>query len=155
MTNAGVLTCSPSNTALALEQFPDDGYYVRTAPSDRLQGVALSEVIAEGGYRTIALMSPNDDYGRGMADVLVDQLKIQGIRVTINYLYDPNGTNFAPDVRKVLETNAKPIAVIGLPRHRKLILRKLVDPAPAPTACRRSSPTFMVTNLYQASTRRV
>ena len=41
VTNAGVLTCSPSNTALALEQFPDDGYYVRTAPSDRLQGVAL------------------------------------------------------------------------------------------------------------------
>ena len=70
-------TCSPSNTALALEQFPDDGYYVRTAPSDRLQGVALAEVIAEGGYRTVALMSPNDDYGRGMADVLVDQLPRQ------------------------------------------------------------------------------
>ena len=58
ITGAGVLDCSPSSTALALEQFPDDGYYVRTAPSDRLQGVALAEVIAEGGYRTVALDEP-------------------------------------------------------------------------------------------------
>ena len=66
---------------LALEQFPDDGYYVRSAPSDRLQGVVLAEVIAEGGYQTVALMSPNDDYGRGLSDVLVDQLRVNGIRV--------------------------------------------------------------------------
>ena len=150
-TSAGVLTCSPSNTALALEQFPDDGYYVRTAPSDRLQGVALAEVIAEGGYRTIALMSPNDDYGRGLADVLVDQLRVQGIRVTISYLYDPSGTNFAPDVRKVLETNPESIAVIGLPDTAGLILRKLIDLGAGPDRM----PTFVtdglrVTNLYQS-----
>ena len=70
-------------------------------------------MIAEGGYQTVALMSPNDDYGRGLADVLVDQLRENGIRVTISYLYDPNGTNFAPDVRQVLETDPESIAVIG------------------------------------------
>jgi branched-chain amino acid transport system substrate-binding protein len=149
-TAGGVLTCSPSNTALALEQFPDDGYYVRSAPSDRLQGVALAEVIAEGGYQTVALMSPNDDYGRGLSDVLVDQLRVNGIRVTINYAYDPNGTNFAPDVRRVLETDPEAIAVIGLPDTAGLVLRKLIDLGAGPDRL----PTFVtdglrVPNLYQ------
>ncbi len=150
ITDASVLACSPSNTALALERFPDNGYYVRTAPSDRLQGVALAEVIAEGGYRTVALMSPNDDYGRGMADVLVEQLRINGIRVTINYAYDSNGTNFAPDVRQVLETDPEAIAVIGLPDTGGLVLRKLIDLGAGPDRM----PTFVpdglrVANLYQ------
>ena len=150
ITGAGVLDCSPSSTALALEQFPDDGYYVRTAPSDRLQGVALAEVIAEGGYRTVALMSPNDDYGQGMADVLVDELRENGIRVTISYAYDPSGTNFAPDVRQVLETDPEAIAVIGLPDTAGLILRKLIDLGAGPDRL----PTFVpdglrVSNLYQ------
>ena len=149
-TAGGVLTCSPSNTALALEQFPDDGYYVRTAPSDRLQGVALAEVIAEGGYQTVALMSPNDDYGRGLADVLVDQLRLNGIRVTVSYAYDPNGTNFAPDVRQVLETDPESIAVIGLPDTAGQVLRKLIDLGAGPDRL----PTFVtdglrVPNLYQ------
>jgi branched-chain amino acid transport system substrate-binding protein len=149
-TAGGVLTCSPSNTALALEQFPDDGYYVRTAPSDRLQGVALAEVIAEGGYQTVALMSPNDDYGRGLADVLVDQLRLNGIRVTVSYAYDPNGTNFAPDVRQVLETDPESIAVIGLPDTAGQVLRKLIDLGAGPDRL----PTFVtdglrVANLYQ------
>ena len=150
ITGAGVLDCSPSSTALALEQFPDDGYYVRTAPSDRLQGVALAEVIAEGGYRTVALMSPNDDYGQGMADVLVDELRENGIRVTISYAYDASGTNFAPDVRQVLETDPEAIAVIGLPDTAGLVLRKLIDLGAGPDQL----PTFVpdglrVANLYQ------
>ncbi len=150
ITEAGVLACSPSNTALALEQFPDDGYYVRTAPSDRLQGVALAEVIAEGGYRTVALMSPNDDYGRGFADVLIDQLRANGIQVTISFAYDPNGTNFAPDVRRVLETDPEAIAVIGLPDTGGLVLRKLIDLGAGPDRL----PTFVpdglrVPSLYQ------
>jgi ABC-type branched-subunit amino acid transport system substrate-binding protein len=150
ITGAGVLACSPSNTALALEQFPDDGYYVRTAPSDRLQAAALAEVIAEGGYRTVALMSPNDDYGRGFADVLIDQLRANGIQVTISFAYDPNGTNFAPDVRRVLETDPEAIAVIGLPDTGGLVLRKLIDLGAGPDRL----PTFVpdglrVPNLYQ------
>jgi branched-chain amino acid transport system substrate-binding protein len=151
ITGAGVLDCSPSSTALALEQFPDDGYYVRTAPSDRLQGVALGEVIAEGGYRTVAIMSPNDDYGQGMAEVLVDEMRVNGIRVTISYLYDANGTNFAPDVREVLETDPEAIAVVGLPDTGGLVLRKLVDLGAGPD----DLPTFVtdglrVSNLYQS-----
>ncbi|HTN78969.1 MAG TPA: ABC transporter substrate-binding protein [Acidimicrobiales bacterium] len=150
VTSAGVLACSPSNTAMALEQFPDNGYYVRSAPSDRLQAVALAEVIAEGGYQTVAIMSPNDDYGQSLADVLADELKVQGIRVTISYAYDPNGTNFAPDARKVLETDPEAIAVIGLPDTGGMVLRKLSDLGAGPDRM----PTFVtdglrVPNLYQ------
>ena len=95
-------------------------------------------------------MSPNDDYGRGLSDVLVDQLRVNGIRVTINYAYDPNGTNFAPDVRRVLETDPEAIAVIGLPDTAGLVLRKLIDLGAGPDRL----PTFVtdglrVPNLYQ------
>ena len=35
---AGILTCSPTATALALDDFPDRALFVRTAPSDSLRG---------------------------------------------------------------------------------------------------------------------
>ena len=115
-----------------------------------MQATALAEVIAEGGYRTVALMSPNDDYGRGFTDVLSDQLRANGIQVTISFAYDPNGTNFAPDVRRVLETDPEAIAVIGLPDTGGLVLRKLIDLGAGPDRL----PTFVpdglrVPNLYQ------
>ena len=38
----GVVTCSPMATALALDDFPDNGLFFRTAPSDSLQMAAIA-----------------------------------------------------------------------------------------------------------------
>ena len=39
---AGVVTCSPSATALALDDYPDNKLFFRTVPSDSLEMVAIA-----------------------------------------------------------------------------------------------------------------
>ena len=47
----GVVTCSPTATALALDDFPDNGFFFRTAPSDSLQMAAIARSVR--GHRRI------------------------------------------------------------------------------------------------------
>ena len=42
---AGILSCSPTATALALDAFPSDGLFFRTIPSDSLQAAAIARTV--------------------------------------------------------------------------------------------------------------
>ncbi len=46
---AGVTMISPANTSKTLSTYDDNGLYFRTAPSDILQALVLSEVITDDG----------------------------------------------------------------------------------------------------------
>lgn len=71
---ANVLTCSPSATALALDEFPDDGLFVRTAPSDSLQAVGITTLAEDTGGTSVAITWVDDMYGRPFADAVTDNL---------------------------------------------------------------------------------
>ena len=47
--SAGILTCSPTATALALDDFPDSDLFIRTAPSDSLQAAELAQEAEDTG----------------------------------------------------------------------------------------------------------
>ena len=49
ITSAGMLACSPTATALALDDFPDDGMFIRTVPSDSMQAAAIVQVAERDG----------------------------------------------------------------------------------------------------------
>ena len=70
--DTGVVTCSPTATALALDDFPDNGYFFRTVPSDSLQMVAIARRAERTGVPTVAVGYLDDQYGRGLVDELVD-----------------------------------------------------------------------------------
>lgn len=150
ITGAGVLDCSPANTALSLERFPDNGYYFRTPPSDRLEAMALAKVVVAGGYKRVALVSPADDYGRGMADLVAAELERDVVKVVIDQTYDPRGTSFDTEAENVAKADPDAIALIGLPDTGSLVLRSLNLARLSP----RTTPTFVsdgmhVPNLYQ------
>ena len=65
--SAGVVTCSPTATALALDDYPDNGLFFRTVPSDSLQMVAMARVAERTGSTSIAIGYLDDSYGRGLA----------------------------------------------------------------------------------------
>jgi len=64
---AGVVTCAPTTTALALDDFPDNGLFFRTAPSDSLQAQAIALLAEQTGASTVALAYLDDTYGRPLA----------------------------------------------------------------------------------------
>lgn len=70
-----VVTCSPTATALSLDDYPDNGYFFRTAPSDSLQMVAIARRAERTGVPSIAVGYLDDPYGRGLARALVDEVE--------------------------------------------------------------------------------
>lgn len=75
----GVVTCSPSATALALDNFPDNGMFYRTAPSDSMQMAAIARQVSGRGFTSITIAHLDDPYGRGLADSLTDEVADRGV----------------------------------------------------------------------------
>lgn len=71
----GVVTCSPSATALSLDRYPDNGFFFRTAPSDSLQMVAIAREVERTGAGSVAIGYLDDPYGRALAESLADEVK--------------------------------------------------------------------------------
>jgi branched-chain amino acid transport system substrate-binding protein len=110
-----VLACSPTNTAGSLSNVPDDGYYVRTAPPDSLEALALGRAIAETGGRSTAIIYIDDDYGRNLTDALAAELVRQGNDVVDREAVDPEVENYQPQLAAMLAKDPAAIAYIGVP----------------------------------------
>lgn len=67
LVSAGLLSCSPTATAIALDGFPDDRLFFRTVPSDSLQAVAIADVAERTGFQDVAVVYVDDAYGRPFA----------------------------------------------------------------------------------------
>jgi ABC-type branched-subunit amino acid transport system substrate-binding protein len=64
-----VVGCSPSSTALSVSNLEDDDYIFRTAPSDRLQGRVMAQVMSERlEASTVATLYVNNDYGQQLSN---------------------------------------------------------------------------------------
>jgi branched-chain amino acid transport system substrate-binding protein len=110
-----VVTCSPTATATALSNYPDEGYFFRTIASDALQAKALGEVIAGTGRRSTAIIASDDEYGRNMAQQLAATLQAEDTTVTSTTSYDATATDFSGVVEAALAGRPASVAVIGLP----------------------------------------
>jgi branched-chain amino acid transport system substrate-binding protein len=70
----GVVTCSPMATALALDDYPDNDFFFRTAPSDSLQMLTIARQAQGTGAQSVAVGYLDDPYGRGLVGSFEDAL---------------------------------------------------------------------------------
>lgn len=75
----GVVTCSPTATALALDEYPDNKLFFRTVPSDSLEMVAIERRVERTGVDTVAVGYLDDPYGRGLKDAFVQEIDERGL----------------------------------------------------------------------------
>lgn len=113
ITGAGVMQCSASNTAPTFTDYDDNGFYMRTAPSDALQGPVLAETIVNDGHMSVAIIARADDYGRGLADATAQALENAGASVEMNETYDPNATDFSSVVGQAVSAGADATVIIS------------------------------------------
>ena len=78
---AGILSCSPTATALALDAFPSDGLFFRTIPSDSLQAAAIARTVEQTGTDNAAVVYLDDAYGRPFAKEVEKDLRQRSIAV--------------------------------------------------------------------------
>jgi ABC-type branched-subunit amino acid transport system substrate-binding protein len=123
--SAGAVMFSPANTSDEFTCYKDKGMYFRTAPADKLQAQALSQVIAEGGVQRVSILAMNDPYGTGLAENTIADLEAAGIPSDQiqKIIYDPNAQSFNAEVDQVKNFNPDGIAVIGFEESAKIITR--------------------------------
>jgi branched-chain amino acid transport system substrate-binding protein len=86
--DADMISCSPTASTLALDEFPDGARFFRTIPSDSLQAVALAREVERSGARDAAIVHLDDDYGRPLARQASAALTAAGVAVMADLPFD-------------------------------------------------------------------
>lgn len=113
LTAAGVLTCSPTASALALDGFPDEGLFFRTMPSDSLQAEAMAQLASRTGARTAAIAFLDDAYGRPLAEATVDALARRGLSDVVQVPFASGDDTLVDDAGELNDSSPDVILIIA------------------------------------------
>jgi branched-chain amino acid transport system substrate-binding protein len=111
--DAGVLTCSPTASALALDDFPDNGLFIRTVPSDSLQAVALATLADDAGGARTALVYLDDPYGRPLAEHAQRALRAKGVSLATTAGFTAAEDSLGAAVDQLVATQPDVVIVIA------------------------------------------
>ena len=110
---AGVLTCGPTASALALDAFPDKGLFFRTVPSDSLQAQAIARVVESSGSSAAAVVYLDDNYGRPFAEATRAAIAHEGTTVTDFIGFTSGETSISQAVAAVVEARPQVVVVVA------------------------------------------
>ncbi len=144
--NAGLVECSPSNTASSFTTYPDKGLYFRTAPPDNLQAIALGNTIIGDGHSNVALIARADQYGKGLEDGVAKVLTDSGASIAAKVTYDPKATTFDAEVGKVKNSHPDAIVLVAFAEGAQ-VLKTMISAGIGP----KQMPIY-VTDGLQSST---
>lgn len=130
--DAQVVTCSPTAGSVALTRY-GNRYVLRTMPSDAMEGAALAVAIGRSGLLgtsgpgPVAVLYPDDDYGRSIFERLDATLNRQAAELVFSAPYDPEATVPELDALAGQLVGAEPTVavVIGLPDAGGRMLARL------------------------------
>lgn len=111
--SAGVLTCSPTTTALSLDEFPDNGLFFRTVPSDSLQAVAIAAAAELTGARDVSIAYLDDGFGRGLASAVERALEARNLSVVTRRGLAVGETDTADFAEDALAGDPGVVVVLG------------------------------------------
>jgi ABC-type branched-subunit amino acid transport system substrate-binding protein len=95
-----VLLISPSATSPDIAQQAWRPYFIRTAPSDAQQGAAMAKIILDGGYKKVAFMVQNNQYGVGIANAVT--AAIAGKATVVSTIkYDPAKLDYLSELTQI------------------------------------------------------
>ena len=77
---AGVVVCSPTATALSLNDYPDRDLFFRTVPSDSLSAQAMAVYAGNTGVDSYAVVYLDDQFGRPFAQQTIEPARRTGGR---------------------------------------------------------------------------
>jgi branched-chain amino acid transport system substrate-binding protein len=100
-------------------------YWHRILPGDRIQGTGIGEFMARAlGAKKVFVIHDNQDYSKGLADVVTNTLKEKGVTVQ-NDVIDPEGSDYASTINKVKPVNPDAIFYGGYYAEGGRLLKQL------------------------------
>ncbi|MFA5954221.1 MAG: penicillin-binding protein activator [Patescibacteria group bacterium] len=101
---------SPASTSPKLSEA--GRYIFRTVPSDTLQGSYGAELVYNKGFRKLAVLYSNEEYGIGFNDVLSAKFKELGGEVVASETFGRDDTDVRTQVTKVRDANPDAVYLI-------------------------------------------
>ncbi len=125
-----VMLISPGSTSPVFTERAQkgdfQGYWARTAPPDTYQAQALAKLAHDKGFKTVATIVINNDYGVGFEREFVQAFKKLGGTVTNEAKptrYDPKATTFATEVQAAFGGKPEAVAAIAYAETGALLLK--------------------------------
>ena len=141
-----VVMCSPTAANLALSSYAGNRYFFRTMPADDLEALALARaLISSTGARATSLVYADNDYGNAMANLVVAELKRNGVNFTAA-AFQPGADSLHDTVLQALGSRPQALAVLGSADEGAAVLAELRTQGV--TAA--SIPTFVTSAMRQA-----
>lgn len=113
---------SPTFTEMG-RQGKTKGLFFRTLPSDALQAVAAAMLAWDAGYRKIAVVNLNNDWGNNLSKQFVATFKAMGGTVTQAITYNAEQPSYRAEVNKALADKPDSLYLIASPIDGSKILR--------------------------------
>lgn len=125
--DAQIPMVSPSNTNPDFTDYPDNGWYFRTVPSDAAQGVIMAYLLHSQNITDVSIIMLNNDYGVGFGNVVRETFEAQGGNVLEFVAYDPEGADFRADVAQAANAGPEGIVLIGYPDTGRIVLENAYE----------------------------
>jgi len=124
---AKILQLSPGSSAPAVSKAGP--YTARVILTDAAQGDFDARwMVKDKGYKRIALMYENDDYGVGLKDVMTARVPAYGGTIVASESYYMGETkDFNPSITKIRALNPDAIFICGLYNEAALIAKQSAD----------------------------
>jgi branched-chain amino acid transport system substrate-binding protein len=118
---------SPHSTSPEITTLDDDGYVVRTAPSDAFQGAAMAQLALDEGIESGAVIMVNNDYGRGFADVLESRFEEGGGTITNTVPYNSGEASYRPQLNQAMEGDPEALMFVAYPESFTTMARQAFE----------------------------
>lgn len=123
-----VVQISPSSTSPIFTERAQkgdfQGFWFRTAPPDTFQGKALAQLAKQRGFKSVAILAINNDYGSGLAESFTSAFEALGGKVQGQpVLYPPEASTFESEVNIVFKGQPDAVLLIAYPETGSLVLK--------------------------------
>ena len=122
-----VLQISAASTSPTITTLDDGDFLFRTVPSDLYQGLALAEVVHETGYRNLAILYVNNDYGDGLARSFEQAFAALGGATSVALAYEPGNPSYRGELAAAARGGGEALLLIGYPEYGITILRQALE----------------------------
>ncbi len=120
----GVPQISTASTSPVITTLEDNGFLFRTTPSDALQGVVLGKLVAEQGFRKVAVIYVNNDYGKGLADAFASAYAGE---ITASVAYEERQPSYRGELRKASQGGPEALVMIAYPGDGIPMIRQALE----------------------------
>lgn len=110
---AGIPMCSPTATAIALDEYPDNGLFFRTIPSDSLQAAAIAKSAELTGNPRVGMAYIDDVFGRAFSRSVIEELSLRNLQLVNSVAVGATDSDLSEHVAALFSEEPGVIIVIA------------------------------------------